>query len=131
MPYHVWLVVDPEFGERLARLPEREPVWVIDSKKNTEVAKRLRMERVNPTHLEGITTFTPFTYGADQQVLRILDTIDLHHGEYSADPPYSVVEVYGSPLTEAIERAFRGLGFVDFRPTSNGFIAERPTAQRG
>ena len=124
--YRVRIIVDPDFGEKSARLPVREPVWVVDSAANTPVAKRLRGEWAPTSHLDGVTVFTPFlTGGREQILLNVLDTVDLHHGHYSADPAYSEVEVYGVPLSDAMERAFRALGFTAFRATADGFITAR------
>jgi hypothetical protein len=125
--YRVRIVVDPHFGQRLTRLPDREPVWVVDSEANTPVAKALQAARAT-SHLHGVTTFTPFTTGdREHQLLGILDTVDLHHGQYSADPPYSEVEVYGAGLSQAVEQAFRDLGFEHFDATPDGFVASRST----
>jgi hypothetical protein len=127
--YRVRIVVDPDFGGRLTRLPVGEPVWIVQSEANTPVAQFQWAERPGVSHLNGVTTFTPFTSGDREQVLLgILDTVDLHHGQYSADPPYSEVEVYGARLTDAVEHAFRGLGFTEFGATSDGFVAARPPA---
>ena len=110
--YRVRIVIDPDFGEQLARLPSRAPVWVVNSAANTPVAERLRREWAPDSHLDGVTTFTPSVPGVrERELLGILETVDLHHGQYSADPPYSEVEVYGVGWTHAVEGAFRGLGF--------------------
>jgi hypothetical protein len=126
--YRVRVVLDPDFGERLAELPDREPVWVVNSEANAPTAKRLQAERAT-THLYGVTIFWPFSDGGpEQHLLDILDAVDLHHGKYSADPPYSEVEVYGVGLSQAVERAFRDMGFTLFHATPDGFVASRPTA---
>jgi len=126
--YRVRVVLDPDFGERLAELPDHEPVWVVNSAANTPTAKRLQAER-GGAHLYGVTTFTPYTDGSpERHLLAMLDTVDLHHGEYSADPPYSEVKVYGVGLSQAVERVFRDLGFTLFHATPDGFVAARTTA---
>jgi hypothetical protein len=40
-PYTVYVVVDPNFGERLASLPIGIPVWIVDTPSNKPVAQRL------------------------------------------------------------------------------------------
>jgi hypothetical protein len=44
-------------------------------------------------------------------LLAELDTIDLHHGSYSADPPYTVLEVLGTPLTAKAKNELSAYGF--------------------
>lgn len=35
----------------------------------------------------------------------VLGNVDLHHGEYSYNPPWSIIEVYGCAPTPAIHAA--------------------------
>jgi hypothetical protein len=50
-----------------------------------------------------------------------LDTIDLHHGSYSASPPYTIPEVLGAPLSDRIKAELSHYGFDEFHPNSEGF----------
>jgi hypothetical protein len=54
-----------------------------------------------------------------------LGTIDLHHGEYSHDPPFSVLHVYGADPTPKLIEALAGFGFVNIIPADEGFTARR------
>jgi len=120
----VRVVVDPNFGERLAELPAHEPVWVIDSQANTPVAHRLWKERPAENHLTGITTFKPGSkFRAEEELLGQLDTIDLHHGEYSASPPYTVIEVMGCPPSDRVRAALGEFGFTVDSLSPDGFTA--------
>ena len=47
----------------------------------------------------------------EEVLLGNLDTIDLHHGSYSADAPYTVLMVVGASLTERLKTALTDLGF--------------------
>jgi hypothetical protein len=123
--YRVRIVVDESFGERLADLPPGEPVWIAESPANTPVAKRLWTERPGRNHLTGITIFRRDAEQPAPLLLGILDQVDLHHGYYSADPPYTEVETYGVGLSEAIERSLGDLGFTEFRTTPGGFLATK------
>jgi len=106
------VVVDPTFGERLASLPAGEPVWVIDSSINTSVAHRLCRERNDQNHLTGITTFKPAANASpEEEVIRMLGTIEDHHGEYSADPPYSILELIGCAVSERLRSALAEFRF--------------------
>jgi hypothetical protein len=123
-PYRVRVVVDASFGERLATLPAHDPVWIIDSPSNTPVAHRLWKERPAANHLTGITTFKPRSASSpEDELLAQLNTIDLHHGQYSANPPYSIIEVIGCPPSERVRAAFAEFGFGVDSISSDGFIA--------
>lgn len=124
-PHHVALVVDPLFGERLASLSQRVHVWAVASSENYEVARRLWEQRgVKEHRLEsGVTTFNP-TPGAspEEECVGILETIDEHHGEYSHDPPWSILEVYGVNLTPRIQNQLKEFGITRFEITEDGFV---------
>ena len=55
-----------------------------------------------------------------------LDTIDLHHGTYSANPPYTVLDVIGTAVTARLKAKLGEFGFDDFQETREGFRAVRP-----
>jgi hypothetical protein len=48
----------------------------------------------------------------------------LHDGSYSANPPYTLIEVIGTPITSRIKNEFGQFVFNDFRETPNGFEHE-------
>ena len=123
--YQVRVVLDRTFGRRLEHLPAGEPVWVIESADNTAAARRLWAQRPGVNHLQGITTFHDCGGSPEEELMEVIDTIDLHHGVYSANPPFSEVEVIGAGLSPAVEQAFRRLGLSHFRPTPDGFLSSR------
>ena len=126
-PYKVSVVVDREFGERLAALEPGVPVWILDTPVNRGVAQRLWKESTEPNHLTGVTTFkTCDSLSPEEILLSELDTIDLHHGSYSAETPYTILEVLGVPLSDKIRAALSEYGFNEFRPNATGFSAIRP-----
>ena len=55
-----------------------------------------------------------------------LDTIDLHHATYSANPPYTVLDVIGTLITARLRAELGEYGFDDFQETPQGFRAVRP-----
>jgi hypothetical protein len=125
-PYKVRVVVDLAFGERLASLPAGEPAWVIDSPINTPVAQRLWRERKDENHLTGITTFKPgANTSPEEEAIRMLDTIEDHHGEYSADPPYSILEIIGCADSQPLQSALAQFGFRVEASSSDGVVAVR------
>jgi hypothetical protein len=122
--YRVMVVVDRAFGEQLESITRGIPVWIIDSPTNRAFVEKAWREYPEPSHLKGITIFnSPEDASAERSLLGQLDTIDLHHGAYSADPPYSELEVIGVVLTEAIQTALEQTGFKELHPTDSGFRA--------
>jgi hypothetical protein len=104
-------------------------VWIVDSPINRAVAENLWAQFPKRNHLDGITTFKAVETDSPEKILiGNLDTIDLHHGFYSADPPYTVLEVFGARLTATVEAALTGFGFDSFAVTTDGFQAIRPLA---
>lgn len=126
-PYKVCVIVDRDFGERLASLEKGVPVWIVDTPTNRPVAQRLWNECQGADHLTGVTTFHNIKSASPEELLLAeLDTIDLHHGSYSATPPYTVLEVVGSSLTANIQNALGAYGFNEFCESLRGFTAKRP-----
>jgi hypothetical protein len=123
-PYRVIVIVDRAFGKQLESIARGVPVWIVDSPSNRASVEKVWREYPEPSHLRGITIFTsPEGVSAERSLLGQLDTIDLHHGAYSADPPYSVLEVIGVVLTDAIQTALEQTGFKELHPTDSGFRA--------
>ena len=130
-PYKVNIVVDREFGEKLTALPLGVPVWIVDTPVNRSVVQRRWIERPQNGHLTGLTLFGGGDDGSPEELLLgELETIDLHHGAYSHVPPYSVLEVFGSPLSAAVEAALSKYGFDQFELTTSSFRATRPEPMR-
>jgi hypothetical protein len=125
-PYCVFVVLDREYGGGVAELVHAGPVWMVDSTTNRAAARNFWVENPERSELDGVTVFTSVEgMTAEAVLIAELDTIDLHHGEHSADPPYSVVEVIGTPITDAIKREFSRFGFDEFCETTVGFRAGR------
>ena len=123
----VALVVDPKFGDRLAVLAARLHVWIIDTPENHLAAAAIWSENKNHHSLErGTTTFRADpTSPPDESVASILETVDLHNGEYSHTPPWSVLEVFGANPTPQLVDALAGFGFLNIASTHDGFRAWR------
>ena len=125
-PYKIYVVVDREFSEKLAALEAGVPVWIVDTPLNRAVTQRLWDERPKQNHLTGITIFKNWeTLSPEDLLISELDTIDLHHGSYSADPPYTVLEVFGTQLSEKIKTELSEYGFEEFHQDSESFRAVR------
>jgi hypothetical protein len=131
-PYKVYVVVDRVFGERLVALEARVPVWIVNTPENRAVAERIWRARPAESHLHGVTIFNDFDDRSPEDLLLgELDTIDLHHGSWSADPPYGIVEVLGATPTARVRTALRARGFTHFEIRPNGFAAFRHSLNPG
>ncbi len=122
----VTLVLEPEYGGKLAALASISHVWVVDTPANRAAASEYWAQRLRQKGKSGITTFK-FSEGASrlETCLGILATVDLHHGTYSSNPLYSELEVIGVPLSAKVKSAIRDLGFGRFERTAEGFHATR------
>jgi hypothetical protein len=125
--YRVVVVLDREYGDRLSALAKAGPVWIVDTPLNRSAAQKIWAVDANRSHLDGVTTFkTGDDNSPEDSLLNELDTIDLHHGTYSADPPYTVLEVVGAEINERVKTGLSEFGFNEFQTTANGFRAVRP-----
>jgi hypothetical protein len=108
----VAIVVDPEFGFRLAELAVRMPVWVIDTPANRSATERIWAAATRPTAEGGVTIFrADLSEPPDERVVAILSDVELHHGEYSHDPPLNALEIHGVALTRTLRAALAEMGF--------------------
>jgi hypothetical protein len=130
-PYTVALVLDPAFGERLKSLAARVHAWVVRTPANETVAQELwsSQSKTSPPSIEtGVTTFeTEGLSSPEEWCIDVLDTLDLHHNNYSHHPGYSVLEVYGLKFHDRLKAPFAQLGFTTFENTDYGFRATKPT----
>jgi hypothetical protein len=118
----VFVVLDRDYDERLLELARSGPVWIVDTPQNRAVAQNHWAANPNRNHLEGVTTFKAGDdCSSEETLINELDTIDLHHGSYSADPPYTVLEVIGTPISERLKAELSHYGFNKFQPTGEGF----------
>jgi hypothetical protein len=123
----VYVVVDPRFGERLAQLPTGVQIWIVYTPINKPVAQRLWKEKPQTTHLTGITTYNySENESPEQNFLKELDTIGLHHGICSTASPITRMEVIGTDATSIVKFKLADLGFHDITTTADGFMAVRP-----
>ena len=127
-PYRVIVVLDRDYGRRLIELAQTGPVWIVDTAANRTAAQQVWAADPNRSHLEGVTTFKFEESSSSEDILiNELDTIDLHHGTYSANLPYTVLEVIGTPISPRLKAALSQFGFDEFQETARGFLAVRLT----
>jgi hypothetical protein len=88
------------------------PVWVIDTPVNRSITERIWVAPPRPTAEGGVTIFeADLSEPPDERVVAILSDVELHHGEYSHDPPLNALEIHGATLTATLRAALADLGF--------------------
>ena len=131
LPPAVAIVVDPAFGDGLAALAARLPVWVADTPPNRAAAERLWAAgptpgagAAGPHALYEVTTFrvTPGDAAA-AWCADVLPAIMENHGEYGSYPRAGVIEVGGAAPEPDLARALAGYGFARIEPAGAGFRA--------
>ena len=125
--YRVFVVLDRDYGDRLPSLAGNEPVWIVDTPTNRAAAQAFWASRPHRDHLDGVTTFrVSDDCSPENALINELETIDMHHGVHSANPPYTVVEVIGAQISDEIRNKLSQFGFNQFEATQKGFRAVRP-----
>ncbi len=130
-PYKVHVIVDPVFGQRLREIQVGEPVWIADTEVNRPAYETLGPERNPGNYMEGLSSFKVGrnTSPEDWLVCEI-ETIDLHHGEMSHNPPWSVINVIGAKWSPRIEDELSRFGFEQHEDTAEGFVAWKGSANQ-
>lgn len=122
--YTVGLVVDPEFGDRLAPLASRLHAWVAATPSNRAVVERVRAADPEYGLERGVTVFgVDETAGPEQWCAAILRAIDDHHGPYAHDPPYDAIEVHGVAPTATLRATFAEWDLPEIEAFPGGFRA--------
>jgi hypothetical protein len=102
-------------------------VWIVDTTTNKPVVQRLWKEHPDKGHLTGITAFDDVRTSSPEDMLPShLDTVELHHGSYSADPTFTAIEVFGTELSNKTKSRLSEYGFNEFQVIPSGFTAIRP-----
>ena len=122
----VALVLDPNYGTKLNDLVRRMPVWVADTPINRSVTEELWKQYREAGSATELSIFKINTdVSLEDTCLSILNTIDLHHGEYSSEPPYDMLEVIGIAASPSIRKALSSIGFATVIDSPAGFQASR------
>jgi len=92
------------------------------------VIQSLWNEHKSASHPDGITSFVfdPGGGGGGGGGAEI-SVIDLHHGEFSHSPAYSILNVIGVRWSDRIQEVLARFGFDYHEPTTEGFVAKRKT----
>ncbi|RXV67337.1 hypothetical protein D1006_18810 [Burkholderia stabilis] len=123
------LIVDPDSGERIHDIAAIvRHTWVVTSPVNDAVVKQIWTASLAPSGQDGESRVTTFLrYGSDREswCAGILDAVDDHHNSTMHRDGYSILEVYGTPLSARLRQAVSSLGFSGFMSTATGFRATR------
>ena len=129
MSYGVAIVVDPDYGQGLSTLAARLHVWICATPANERAADSYRRDHPDYSLETGVTTFKVSEgESPEDSFLRILGDVDLHHGEYSHEPAWDSLEVYGVLPTPPIRAALAEYEVTDIAPFLGGFTCRRRRA---
>lgn len=74
----------------------------------------------------GVTTMDASGYTTREGLFsRMLNAVDEHHGEWSHEPPWTSVHVYGIQASDAIVHALAAYGATDIQHKCDHFVATR------
>jgi hypothetical protein len=122
----VAVVVDNHYGDRLLQLAHSGPVWIVDTEINRPSAEKQWAVDPTSSYIRGVTIFNSYGVTDPAQIfLNIFGVVDLHHGEYSSDPPYGELQVLGTTATTIIKDKVSEFGFVVSESTKDYFRAVR------
>jgi hypothetical protein len=125
--HRVAVVVDPALSRTVEQLARDLHAWAVRSPDTEGIARRIWRDQQPDSEdvLDaGLTLFNGES-SPERSLLSILDTVELHHGEYSHDPPLAVIHVLGVHPTDAICNALAELGVTEITAADHGFIARR------
>jgi len=130
--YAVGVILDPHAGDAIRKIAERLDVWVVPSPVNTAVVHELWAEEAGRSRGRKVTLWSnPFVPTTEEEWNDVLEIIVMHHGEYSHNPPVSIIEVFGGTPTPQAEKALRRYGYDQIENTSSGFCASKPKSWVG
>ena len=129
MPYRVGIIAVPTSPAVIRRLAERMHLWVMDSPGHRAAVETLWERRPIPELERGATLFSaPPRLETREDWLSLLEVIELHHGEYSHQPPVDELEVIGTRASDEVRHALSEYGFLELTSSDEGFVARKPTS---
>ena len=130
--YRVHLVVDRAFRAGEWQLPLNEPVWIVETAENRHYVTESTKARPGQDHLTGVTPFNDSPESTPEDLaVRMFSTIDLHHGEYSAEPPYDALRVIGARLSPDLVAAAGAFGLSEVNGRDFDFELRLPQPLAG
>jgi hypothetical protein len=123
--HNVALVLDPDFGERLRPLAIRMHVWISGTDGNRRVAEEIWAENKEYSLEQGVTTMAQGDDSAEGFFATVLWAVNVHHGEYSHDPVWTVLHIYGIEPTKTVLADLAAYGATEIERTGDHFVATR------
>lgn len=124
------VVVDPNYGDRIATAAQAAPVWAVDTLTNKTACERAwTAHRATDHQQRGAVTCYEAADSGDRlaNLLNILRGLEEHHGEicdnHFAFPTGFVLRVFDLAPNETVTTALRELGFSSFVGMADGFDA--------
>jgi hypothetical protein len=115
----VTLLLAPAARQQLDVLPPQSAVWIASSSHmhaTLACARALELE---------VTELFPRGDTCEEWLFNHLDSLDQHHNDYSQQPGYSTLLVYGVTHTPAIALFLEQFGFVASKSEPFGFSATK------
>lgn len=117
---NVAVVLDPNYGNRLAEMARHLHVWVCASPANKLAVEAVWKESGLYEAGVGATLFG-VCENPEEAFLDNLDTIELHH------PHWESMYIYGLDWTPQVKQVLAEHGVTKFISMTEGFVATRPT----
>jgi hypothetical protein len=129
-PHQVAIVLDLCFGEALHALSDRMHVWVVESPANRPVIDQIWEKAWGYSLEQGVTSFQQNGESPEERFSDVLGNVDVHHGEMSHDPPWTVLHCYGIENTAPVRGALAEFGVDRIEESPDHFVASRPCPSR-
>jgi hypothetical protein len=123
--YEVAIVLVAELPG-LRDLASKTHVWAPENAANKIIAETTKAQPPQRWNDCGVTLYyDDGSETAEEKLLSLLETIDLHHGEYRHDPPWTALRIYGLDATSTVREALAQFGVDTFTEFDGGFCARR------
>jgi hypothetical protein len=110
----------------LRDLAAKTHVWAPEDAGNKVIAETTKAQPPQHWNDCGVTLYyDDGTETPEEKLLSLLETIDLHHGEYSHDPPWTSLRIYGLDATSKVRKVLAEYGVDKFEEFDGGFCASR------
>lgn len=122
--YRIFLVLDDHFGDRVEALARDTYVWLVQSPYNDASAELVwrESESSDDPLQRGLSTYKRLPgESPEEEIVRLIEMIEDHHGEFAHTPPWSEIEVIGAHVDpQRMEATARDVGATSVVPTPEG-----------
>ena len=114
----VYVVVDPDCGDRIRELKRRVALWAVESSAN-----RQAWDNAESAHPNSAMFKTEDIDARFENLIAQLSDIDEHFGPLSTSKPFETIQVIGLELTPEMRPDLERMGLSDIQRTVDGFRA--------